>query len=277
MIGILTALFAFLYIINTSPDSERPSPLITYIGVFISAAYIFLGSKMLFGDGNLFDFRRLLNTCKIRRLVLALLIIAAVSLAVYFFYRGNVLPYRPINIISAENKNYFYNPSATLTFGRFIQTLFLYSIKQPFIFGLSHVLFFGPIVLFGFKQWKRVSAFINEYGAGLTLFAAASLFLGLNPQSRSVINCYPIVLPFIIKAVETMNLRTYKYYLIGAMTFLYSKLWLKFGERPLADEKFERAFYSSIGHLMPHDLYIIQGILTLITGAIFYLLLFLSF
>ncbi|MBN2301296.1 MAG: hypothetical protein JXN60_02140 [Lentisphaerae bacterium] len=161
----------------------------------------------------------------------------------------------------------------------FVRNLLFLGNKQPFIFFIAHVLFFGPIILLAFLFWKRCCHVIHAHGPGLTLFVALGLLLSLNAESRTLVNLFPFFAVFTVKALEQFQWKSSYYLFIAFVSFIFSKVWLLINAAPTPDPNagvaaylefpWQKLFMNS-GYLVSGLSYITQGSAVLLTGIVFY-------
>ena len=165
----------------------------------------------------------------------------------------------------------------------FILNLMYLGVRKPFIFGIAHVVFFGPVLLLTFLFWKRFCRTINEYGPGLSLFIFVSLILSINPESRQLFHVFPILVIFTVKTLEQLKWKSSYYIFIAFASFLYSKIWFIINSNPVPNHNPNlssdsllvfpwQKLFMNVGYLMSDVMYIVQGSIVLLTGIIFYFL-----
>ncbi|MBL7196532.1 MAG: hypothetical protein ISS47_00380 [Candidatus Omnitrophica bacterium] len=166
-------------------------------------------------------------------------------------------------------------------FGIIISKLMYSGMRKPFIFGIAHVVFFGPVLLLTFLFWKRFCRTLNEYGPGFPLFIFVSLILSINSESRQLFSLFPVFAIFTVKALDQFEWKPSFYVFIGFISLLYSKIWLVINSVPAPDSNLSEESYllfpwqklfMNIGHFMSDKMYIVQGSAILLTGIVFYFL-----
>jgi hypothetical protein len=148
-------------------------------------------------------------------------------------------------------------------------------LAKPALFYVAHVIFFGPIIVLALFFWKSACKVMHQYGLGLSLCMAFGLLLSLNSQSRQLFSFFPLVVIFVVKAVDDISWRPYHLFLFAFVSVVLSKVWLLMGGAPiyLDERKFsDQLFYMNVGPYMSDAMYSIQGTAVLITGVLFYLL-----
>jgi hypothetical protein len=112
-------------------------------------------------------------------------------------------------------------------------TLYDYLVKyvslgaaaRPGQFLVAHVAYFGPVLLLLVVRWSAVAQAIRELGAGLVACAALAVVLGVNSESRQLVNFLPLlVLPTVLVGERTGANRLLLPGL-AAFALLLSKVW----------------------------------------------------
>ncbi len=154
------------------------------------------------------------------------------------------------------------------------------AISNPLIWGVAHVVYYGPILILTAFLWKPICRAIQPYGIGLVLMVTGALFFSIDSESRHWINFLPIFIAFTCKVTDTLSWKTSYYWLIGIGAFLYSKVW--FDINPLGPGSDHgnvllfpyQKYYLSHGPFMSDMSYIAQGSIVLWTALLFYFVLF---
>jgi len=113
-----------------------------------------------------------------------------------------------------------YSPTTMLT------VMVWSSVIDPGSFLVDHVAFYGPVVLFTVLLWKRVCSRVHECGLGITLCLCALVPLALCSESRRLFNMIPLLVPFVVKAIEECHWQAKHYLVLLGVSLLGSKVWL---------------------------------------------------
>jgi hypothetical protein len=152
-------------------------------------------------------------------------------------------------------------PDPVRTYNVLVQTGWL-AVKKPFLFGIAHVVYFGPIVLLALLRWRAVCCGLHGCGLGLTLCVSATLLLGLHCESRFVLPCFPIVVFGVVKAMEDVRWRALHYGVFVVLALFFSKCWLQIGGLPDSSHPGEfpaQLFFMNLGPWMSGQMFLIQG------------------
>lgn len=259
--GAFFVLLGLVYVKFIAKFSHGPVSLPSAINlsIIIVVVYIFFGLKKILNNGKLFDIKTIFQQMKFKNLITFMCCFVFIKVFIYY-----------LNMPEGKND-----------IGRFIKATLAISTNQPFIFGLAHVLYYGPIILLTFILWQRISEKAHSFGYGMTFTLILTLILSLSSESRQIINFFPLVLVVTVKAVETLNWQTQYFWVFAFVSLLYSKLWLRFNNVPLplkdAQRHFQefpwQKFFSSVGYQMSLNMYFIQGAIVFVTGILYYFLL----
>jgi hypothetical protein len=277
-------LFGALYlrfVLNFTKGVQLPSAL--FLSIILLIGYMFWGLNSILNDNKLYDFNYIKSNINLKRLIIFTLLFALMKILISFAgYKVEVL------ILSFFIKNILAFCIAMPGAKFFLRNILSTCIAMPFSFGLGHILYYGPIVLLCFFSWKLICKTIHKNGIGLTFVFLQVLILGLGSESRQIINYYPFILLFTIKATEQYKWKTSYYWFLSVLSFLYSRLWLKFNTGPMNDRVILKSgtwrvisprdfplqrIFSTFGNRMINEMYVIQGSLVIITGVILYFLL----
>ncbi len=165
-----------------------------------------------------------------------------------------------------------------LGYSAFLMQILKSAIRLPALTIVSHVVYFGPVLLLPLI-WGR--AFIKEAHRedfGL-FFLFASLIL-LNTESRLSINFLPFIIAFAMKSLEGANWKKAHYAFFITLTLLFSKVWLPLAslwvDSPVAKEiQYEfpaQWYFMTFGPWMSLTSYAIQGAAVLGTLVCLYLI-----
>jgi len=141
---------------------------------------------------------------------------------------------------------------------RLLSVIFATSIQRPAGFVVSHVWFFGPLIILAGWSWHHACAVIHRHGLGLTIVAAIGVCIALSSESRLSSMTYGILLPFLVSAVDqsvrglsrTAFMVFCGFFLSFALVF--SRLWFFVGE------SIER-YFSIVGPWSSQRDFVVQG------------------
>jgi hypothetical protein len=167
--------------------------------------------------------------------------------------------------------------STVYSFHDFFANLMLLGNRQPFVFFINHVVFFGPMLILALLFWKQVCRSIHEHGIGLFLMTLGGLALSIYPESRTLMNLAPFFLVFTVKTVDALQWNPSYSVFLGYLAVLYSRIWLLINAEPspeggLLEFSWQKLFMTS-GYVVSGLSYLIQGSVVLLTGIVLYFLL----
>jgi hypothetical protein len=252
-LGVLVYLVWLARNTNLTMTQIPPMTSLVHLSIAFSVLYLFFALIMLLDCDWLFDFKHMFGYLRRWTFYAAILFLFAIR-----WLQGRIS----------------IGPSAR----SFTDELYLMAsanLAKPAIFYVAHVMFFGPIVILALFFWKSASKIMNQYGLGLTLSLAFGFLLSLNSQSRQLISFFPLVVIFVVKAMDDIPWRSYQLLLFALVSVVLSKVWLLIGGAPilLDERKFsEQLFYMNVGPWMSDYMYSLQGTAVLVAGVLLYLL-----
>jgi len=232
----------------------KPIMPIIFLSIGASLYYIFISLTRLLDNAKCFDYKYFFRKINLLRIVVAFVMFFALKYAVH---------------ILAKTHNFFEVKYV-------IRSTFMLSVIQPATFLISHVVYFGPIVLLFYFLWKPICKMINSCGIGLMLCIFIVIFLGLNSETRTLTNFYPMIIPFLVKVTDTLNWKKSYYWSMGILSVLTSKMWLTMhytGWDWVIDKFPTQTYYMNFGPWMSHQMYVVQGSIIIFLSAVFYILL----
>jgi len=263
VISLLIAFFALLLILYLDHIGFAVGiPLFRpafYLSLAVVVLYLFWGMKTLLSTGELLSVNRmfswLVNLRTILSLVPVLLLIVLIKLSQHA-------------LTSPQGFDF--------TFTNYLFVTFWLSILYPGISFVSHVIFFGPIVILLLFLWPDVCRLINRYGPGLSLCAMCCLILSLDSESRHMINFMPMFVVFLAKASDSLRWDWKQYSFLAVLSLLMSKVWLtigpvKMGGDPTTVLLANQRLFMYVGS-MSFQNYVINGSVVLLAGIVIYYL-----
>jgi hypothetical protein len=252
---------AYLYFIgHFRPDGSPVVAPLILISLLLLGIYLFLATRPLLAGCFFTDLKLQLTLRRLSRVALAGCIVLAVSWVVVHCASG----------VESPTTGYGYNLKETLIRG----------IVRPLNFLLAHVLFYGPIVILAVFFWRRCCAHVLQAGRGLALALLAGVILSVNSESRRECLIFiPLLVPYVVKAVDECAPGRWFYVMFGLISLLYSKVWLSVNAQLRPEDAAYQAFpwqkfFGSIGCWMSTEMYLLQGAITVGVAALLYTALF---
>jgi hypothetical protein len=100
------------------------------------------------------------------------------------------------------------------------------AIARPGVFLVAHVFYLGPLFLLAVLLWGRICDELRRFGPGPTLSLALGAGFALNSETRHSSMFVPLLVPFVVLAVERLRWAKWKYVAFAACSFVVSKAWL---------------------------------------------------
>lgn len=221
-------------------------PQVARLSVLIAVAYCFLALRQLANFGALYRPLFYLRALATFEGALAIAVLVAVK---FVQARWSV-------------------PQA-MGFDMWFNTMTMLSTVKPGIFLLGYVVFFGPIVLVALLRWPDVVAQLQQRGAGLVAVAVVAALFGLDSEGRHGYTFVAIILPFVIKVLDDLDLERKAMAQLALVTALFSKLWLTLPpDVPGAAADFPaQTVFMSLGPWMSTTMYLVQLPIVVLVGV----------
>jgi len=131
------------------------------------------------------------------------------------------------------------------------------SVRKPFRFIVTHIYFFGPVILFSVVLWKDICAHVRSHGTGAVFVVALAVVHGIYPESRQLIELFPFLVFFTALAIDPylkapINLRSADaamLFLLGLFALYVSKVWDKINVNN------DAYWYSGVGGRIEGEIY----------------------
>jgi hypothetical protein len=144
----------------------------------------------------------------------------------------------------------------------------LFSTFKPGVFLLGYVVYFGPIVLVTVLRWRDVVALLQRHGAGLVVIGMLGALFSLDSEARHGYTFVAIILPFVVKVVDDLNLPRKALIQLALLTAVFSKVWLTLPPDvpgPAGDFPAQTVFMSQ-GPWISNMMYLVQMPIVLLVG-----------
>jgi hypothetical protein len=177
-------------------------------------------------------------------------------------------------------------PFDAVTFKSYIGWISLATISKPLYPLISHVVYYGPIVLLAVFFWKKISLNVQKIGIGLICFFAFYLLQSIDPESRHLMFFFPFFITFTLLslkdyAVSNLFLTIYSLIALG-----FSKSWFMINTDELVQKignlnyynwdviysPVSQRYFMSFGLYMSFFSYIIQGIFVVLGGIVLFII-----
>lgn len=173
----------FLYNFDTtSLTAISHANKINHSLIIVSLISLFFYLYFLFKP--LIDFRYAINSIKKiswKGMILCLILLILMKTIIPLFSDGN---------------------SGALTISSYFRQILLLSIANPLTSIVSNIMYFGPGVLIVILFWKEIAALAKKISPGLVLYLFLYVILAIGPESRQIINAWPV---FFILTCQILN------------------------------------------------------------------------
>lgn len=158
--------------------------------------------------------------------------------------------------------------------GNNLLNIFIFeSIAKPGVFLIAHINYFGPILLLALFLWRPVCRLIHQHGVGLTLSLTFAAINCIDTESRHLISYFPLLVPFVVKAIDRLDWQRTPYIIFAVCSLLMSKIWLTINPLP-ADQLFLefpwQLYFMSVGPWMSGQMYLAQGAAVIVCGLMLF-------
>lgn len=230
-----------------SMGANRPRMDWILVSTGLMLGYLFFALGFLFNNAKFFQWSFWRKQFHIFRIVLTIIMVAGIKLTIY--YTASTQDARPVMYL--------------------ITNLLIVSTMQPAIFLLNHVLFFGPVVIFVPFLWKQISRIVQRHGLGLVICVVLVVLFSLDSESRKQMNTWPLLLPFVIKAVDGLRWTRWHYAALGVLIVAASRVWYTIDGQNWGNpmEFPAQSYYMIMGPWMSYSMYALQGACVLAATA----------
>ncbi len=237
-----------------STGTNRPNLALLNVSIALVVIYLFFALSILLNSKKIFQPKYIFQNMSFLR---PFILIAAIS-GIKFF----------LSNISGRRET-------MMTLSQVVKDTLGGGIMQPLLFLLSHIIFYGPFIIFFVLFWKRTVRIIQKQGLGLVMCCVLCIILSLHSESRRMINFYPIFIPFLIKALDDFEWPRAYLWFLTLVSLFGSKAWLTIHSRPWDGGALvfpQQNYFMNYGPWMNNQMYMIQGAVVSILFIIFLIL-----
>ena len=237
-----------------STGTNRPNLALLNVSIALVAIYIFFAVATLLNIKKIFQPKYIFHNMSFLK---PFILIAAIF-GIKFF----------LSNISGRR-------ATMMTLSQVVRDTLGASIMQPLLFMLSHIIFYGPFVIFFVLFWGRTVRIIQKQGLGLIICCFLCIILSLHSESRRMINFYPIFIPFLIKAIDGFQWPKVYLWFLAVVSLLGSKFWLTVHSQPWNGGALifpQQNYFMNYGPWMNNQMYMIQGSVVIALFFIFFIL-----
>jgi hypothetical protein len=148
----------------------------------------------------------------------------------------------------------------------FLYVLTVFPLVKPAIFLVSHTVFLGPVVCFAVFLWPSIAKELRAYGPGAVLTALITLCLSLDPESRHLALSYPLLLPFVGRAMSRARHRV-QLLPVLLICCITAWPWVPMTEKDFSSQMSvlnQRAYLSRVGPWMTNRDWLLAGLATVL-------------
>lgn len=160
-----------------------------------------------------------------------------------------------------------------LTITKFLNYILIFSIVNPFNNLVSHILFFGPGVLLVIFFWKDIANLAKKMSPGFVLFLILYVILAIGPESRQIINAWPVFFILACQVLHKKNISWKQCYLFIVLCLLTSRFYISLnGDWTGALMQFpDQKYFMNLGPWLSNKMYIVFAGISALLGLILYL------
>jgi hypothetical protein len=225
------------------------------LSISTEGIYLFIGSLMLLYYSNVFNIKEYIQYKFTNRLIVAAMIY--------------LLPVLIIKVIA---------PSQSAQGSQISGLLKNISISftRPFLFLVSHVIYFGPIIIFLLFYWKAICKALANEGIGIRIIIIGCFIMSIMPESRQLTIYLPFIVLFATRIICEKQLFTKnRIIILCIIALLISKCWLIINTQPLDGSFYDfpfQLYFMQQGPWMSNLMFIVQGCIVLFTTLIIYII-----
>lgn len=169
---------------------------------------------------------------------------------------------------------HFFARSEGFTLYEFVSNMTEHTGFTPFLFGVAHVVYYGPIILLALIFYKGFLKNLDEQPVGILVLITVYLFFAINPSSRQLIGALPFVALVLIQALEKEKLSKKFYWAFIVLTALFSRVWFTINAEEFTGDPSQfpdQRYFMADGLYTTVETYLIQGGVVIIAGILLWL------
>ncbi len=153
-------------------------------------------------------------------------------------------------------------------------TIGISAVAKPGLFIVSHLVYYGPFWMLAAVFWPSICREIQrQHGLGLVLVTAIGVCHALDAESRHLIYLLPLMMPFVVRAIDRkIEWTTANMLALATLCVLASKCWLIVGG-PFTDNANlfpDQYYWMNVGAFMADQTYLWQLAACAIAAVIVY-------
>lgn len=162
--------------------------------------------------------------------------------------------------------------AGTLDLRAFARYLVFLPNTRPYVFMVSHVVYFGPVLLLLYFLWRPFCRRVQRAGPGAIAFMLVALVLSLTSESRQSNLAAPFVMAMLAAAADDAGLRMRTAGFLALVGVATSKFWIDINgsnteyDAVLQGERRFDAYFMSDGPWMSNHWYLVQGALVVVVA-----------
>lgn len=250
IMGLIAATAAILLYLSYGPTNKTlpfwDSPLGLVLGAVGLFLYVVIGSIPLLNMK--FKIKKYLHPIRITTAISIFLL-----LKIFIFFMSN-------------------GTAGDLSTDTFVKAIFIRALAFPVIFFVSHVIYFGPIILLIAFFWKEFVTLIQTRGLGVIGATVLIFLLSLNSESRQLINFFPFIIIMFIEMIKHQKFSNRFLATFILLSVFISKIWMLCNST-LAFPPHYRWTAMSFGPWMSAQMYVINCFAVIAITFIMYKLL----
>jgi|GEM_PF-1956179 len=146
----------------------------------------------------------------------------------------------------------------------FLRMLLVLGVSKPLIFGVSHIAWFGVVMIAAPFAWTSICRSAQRIGPGMILALCGAVAIAIDSESRAVCGFFPAVALLTAKHFERRMVHPAQWVALAILAFAMSHAWLPINLSPWPevehiDEFPMQALFMHIGPWMTTFSYKIQA------------------
>lgn len=108
----------------------------------------------------------------------------------------------------------------------------LHAATNPLVFVVSHAVYYGPVFLLVILFWGDIRRAAGELGLGVYALLLLYACLGINSESRQMINVWPVFATVLCVALRNYSFPKRNYWLLFGLALAASRVWYRMNAEP---------------------------------------------
>jgi hypothetical protein len=138
----------------------------------------------------------------------------------------------------------------------------LHAATYPLVFLVLHTVYYGPVFLLTILFWSDIRRAAGTLGLGLYALLLLYAGLGINSESRQMINVWSVLVTVLCVALERYSFPKRNYWLLFGLELVASRVWYRINTAPFYGSILEfpyQRYFMTQGPWVSEAMYFAQG------------------